>query len=84
LEKVWPLNEPFFSPLAAAAGLGVGVGDVPPEGGAPDGVAVGAGLAADAVGVGAAVGIRAADGGVRKLKSSTTAAAVAARVTAAR
>jgi hypothetical protein len=86
--EVCPVNDPDLNPLAVGVGVAllvpVGVGEAPPDGGAPEGVAVGAGVGLDDEiedGVRVATG---GAGGVRKLKSRTTPMAVAARVMAAR
>jgi hypothetical protein len=75
---------PDLRPLAAGVGVAVGVGDVPPEGGAPEGVVVAVGLAEVDVDDGATAALGSADGGVRKLTRRITPTAVATRVTAAR
>ena len=82
--EVCPVKDPDLSPLVVGFGVGVavavGAGEAPPDGGAPEGVAVGEGVELDdeiEEGVRVAIG---AAGGVRKLKSRTTPMAVAARI----
>jgi hypothetical protein len=77
---------PFLRPLAAGVEAEVGAGELPPDGGAPEGVAVAVetGTEDELGGGGTAAVLNELEGGVRKLRARDTPTPMAAKVKAAR
>src|ERR1039458_6304398 len=84
LAAFWPVKVPLLRPIAA--GVGVGAGEVAPDGGAPEGVAVAVetGTEDELGGGGTAAVLSELEGGVRKLTARVTPTPMAANVAAAR
>src|ERR1019366_8006424 len=86
LVTVWPVKVPFLRPLAVGVEAEVGAGELPLDGGAPEGVAVAVetGTEDELGGGGTAAVLNELEGGVRKLRARDIPTPMAAKVTAAR